>query len=47
MREEIESLRVERNRFDHLFKKLDRELTSLRKQKAELIESSTQAYDQR
>ncbi|KAJ8321073.1 hypothetical protein KUTeg_002660 [Tegillarca granosa] len=47
MREEIESLRVERNRFDHLYKKLDRELTSLRKQKAELIESSTQAYDQR
>lgn len=47
MREEIEGLRVERTRFDQLYKKLDKELTSLRRQKGQLIEESTQAYDAR
>lgn len=47
MRDEIESLRVERTRFDSLYKKLDKELTSLRRQKGQLIEESTQAYDAR
>ena len=46
-RGEIESLRVERQRFDNLYKKLDKELTNLRREKGELIESSTQAYDSR
>ncbi|XP_060071331.1 coiled-coil domain-containing protein 63-like [Ylistrum balloti] len=46
-REEIESLRVERTRFDGLYKKLDKELTVARREKGELIESSTQAYDAR
>jgi hypothetical protein len=47
MRDEIESLRVERTRFDSLYKKLDKELTSLRRQKGQLIEDSTHAYDAR
>ena len=47
MRDEIESLRVERCRFDQLYKKLDKELTALRRQKGQLIEESTQAYDSR
>ncbi|KAK3594432.1 hypothetical protein CHS0354_000254 [Potamilus streckersoni] len=47
LRDEIESLRVERNRFDQLYKKLDKELQSLRRQKGQLIEESTQAYDAR
>lgn len=46
-REEIESLRVERNRFDNLYRKLDKELSNLRKEKGELIEKSTQSYDAR
>ncbi|XP_063410903.1 outer dynein arm-docking complex subunit 1-like [Mytilus trossulus] len=46
-RDEIESLRVERNRFDNLYKKLEKELQQLQKKKGELIESSTQAYDAR
>lgn len=46
-REEIESLRVERTRFDSLYKKLDKELVVARREKGELIESSTQAYDSR
>lgn len=46
-REEIESLRVERTRFDGLYKKLDKELTVARREKGEIIESSTQAYDSR
>jgi len=47
MRDEIESLRVERTRFDMLYKKLDKELTALRRQKGQVIEESTQAYDAR
>jgi len=47
MRDEIESLRVERTRFDQLYKKLDKELSILRRQKGQLIEESTQAYDAR
>ena len=46
-RDEIESLRVERNRFDTLYKKLEKELSQLQKKKGELIENSTQAYDAR
>ena len=47
MRDEIESLRVERCRFDQLYKKLDKELTVLRRQKGQLIEESTHAYESR
>ncbi|XP_021350085.1 coiled-coil domain-containing protein 63-like isoform X3 [Mizuhopecten yessoensis] len=46
-RDEIESLRVERTRFDGLYKKLDKELVMARREKGELIENSTQAYDSR
>jgi coiled-coil domain-containing protein 63/114 len=38
---------VERNRFEDLHKKLERELNTLRKEISEVIENSTQAYDQR
>lgn len=47
LRDEIDNLRVERNRFEDLHKKLERELTMLRKEISEVIENSTQAYDQR
>ena len=47
LRDEIDNLRVERNRFEDLHKKLEKELNMLRKEIAEVIENSTQAYDQR
>jgi len=47
LRQEIDSLRVERKRFEGMHKKLDKELTSLRKQIAEEIDQSTMAYDSR
>ena len=40
-------MRVERHRFEDLHKKLEKELQSLRQQINEVIENSTQAYDQR
>ena len=47
LRDEIESLRCEHKRFETLFKKLEKELKMLRREMGEVIESSTQAYDQR
>lgn len=47
LRDEIDNLRVERNRFEDLQKKLEKELQILRKDIAEVIENSTQAYDHR
>ena len=38
LRNEIDNLRVERNRFEDLHKKLDNQLQSLRQQIAEVIE---------
>ncbi len=47
LRDEIDNLRVERNRFEELHKKLEKEYQSLRQEIAEVIENSTSAYDQR
>lgn len=47
LRDEIDNLRVERFRFEELHKKLEKEHQSLRQSIAEVIENSTQAYDQR
>ncbi|XP_059141450.1 coiled-coil domain-containing protein 63-like [Physella acuta] len=47
LRDEIESHRNEHKRFENVYKKLEKELKNLRKEMAELIESSTTAYDQR
>lgn len=47
LRDEIDNLRIERNRFEDLHKKLEKELNMLRKEISEVIENSTQAYDQR
>ncbi|CAL1535497.1 unnamed protein product [Lymnaea stagnalis] len=47
LRDEIESHRNEHRRFENLYKKLEKELKNLRKEMAEVIESSTAAYDQR
>jgi hypothetical protein len=47
LRDEIDNLRVERNRFEELHKKLENEHEDLRQERAQVIENSTQAYDQR
>lgn len=47
LRQEIDSLRVERKRFEGMYKKLDKELGSLRRQIAEEIDQSTLSYDSR
>ena len=47
LRHEIDNLRVDRNRFEELHKKLEKQYQSLRQQIAEVIENSTSAYDQR
>lgn len=47
LRDEIDNLRVERNRFEDLQKKLEKELEDLKQEIASVIENSTQAYDQR
>lgn len=47
LRQEIDSLRVERKRFEGMYKKLDKELSSLRRQIAEEIDQSTMSYDAR
>jgi len=47
LRDEIESHRTEHRRFENLYKKLEKELKNLRKEMAEIIESSTSAYDSR
>jgi hypothetical protein len=47
LRDELDSLRVERARFEELHKKLEKEHESLRREIADVIENSTSAYDQR
>jgi chromosome segregation ATPase len=47
LRKEIDDLRVERQRFDNLYKKLDKERQDLQQETNEIIDQSTQAYDQR
>ncbi|CAH1775288.1 unnamed protein product [Owenia fusiformis] len=47
LREEIDSLRVERVRFDNLYCKLDKERMELRRDLGEVIDQSSQAYDSR
>lgn len=47
LREELDSLRVERTRFDNLYKKLEKEIQQLKNENGEVIDQSTQAYDAR
>ncbi|XP_018408465.1 PREDICTED: coiled-coil domain-containing protein 114 [Nanorana parkeri] len=47
MREEIDILRIERSRFDQLYKKLEKELLQTRKEIATVIDESSAAYDAR
>ncbi|XP_071946194.1 coiled-coil domain-containing protein 63-like [Antedon mediterranea] len=46
-RDKIDSLRVERTRFENIRKKLEKESADLRQQIGEVIDQSTQAYDSR
>lgn len=47
LREQIDNLRVNRNRFENLYKKLEKELKQLKQETAEVVDQSTSAYDQR
>jgi predicted nuclease with TOPRIM domain len=47
LREEIDNLRVERNRFDQIYKKLEKQRQQLQQEIGEVIDQSTQAYDAR
>ncbi|XP_072282742.1 outer dynein arm-docking complex subunit 1 [Pyxicephalus adspersus] len=47
MREEIDILRIERSRFDQLYRKLEKELLQTRKEIATVIDESSAAYDAR
>ncbi|XP_068099079.1 outer dynein arm-docking complex subunit 1 [Hyperolius riggenbachi] len=47
MREEIDILRIERSRFDQLYRKLEKELLQTRKEIAGVIDDSSAAYDAR
>ena len=47
LREEIDSLRVERQRFDNLYKRMDRDLQRLKQEIGSVIDESTSAYDSR
>ncbi|XP_040181608.1 outer dynein arm-docking complex subunit 1 [Rana temporaria] len=47
MREEIDILRIERSRFDQLYRKLEKELLQTRKEIATTIEESSAAYNAR
>ena len=47
LREEIDSLRVERQRFDNLYKRMDRDLQRLKQEIGSVIDESTSAYDAR
>ena len=45
LRQDIESLRRGRIRFEGIYKKLEKELQQLRQEIGEVIDQSTQAYD--
>jgi len=47
LRKEIDALRVERQRFDNLYKKLEKEKQDLQHEVNDVIDQSTQAHDQR
>ncbi|XP_064642414.1 coiled-coil domain-containing protein 63-like [Lineus longissimus] len=47
LRDEIDSLRNERKRFENIYKRLDKELQQLRRDIGEVIDTSTQSYDAR
>ena len=47
LRKEIDSLRVERKRFDNIYSKLDKEKQELQQETGKIIDESTAAYDQR
>ena len=47
LRKEIDALRVERQRFDNLYKKLEKEKEDLQREINDVIDQSTQAHDQR
>ncbi|XP_069803742.1 outer dynein arm-docking complex subunit 1 isoform X1 [Dendropsophus ebraccatus] len=47
MREEIDILRIERSRFDQLYKRLEKELLQTRKEIGSVIDESSAAYDAR
>ena len=47
LRKEIDALRVERQRFDNLYKKLEKEKQDLQREVNDVIDQSTQAHDQR
>ncbi|XP_030400691.1 coiled-coil domain-containing protein 114 [Gopherus evgoodei] len=47
LREELETLRIERGRFEHLYRRLERELQEKRKAIGAVIDSSSSAFDAR
>ncbi len=47
LRSEIDTLRMERGRFDLIYRKMDITLTKMRTEINRLTEVTTQAYDQR
>ena len=47
LRKEIDDLRVERRRFDDLYKKVDEQQEQLKQEIGQIVEQSTQAYEQR
>ncbi|XP_064153992.1 outer dynein arm-docking complex subunit 1-like isoform X1 [Anguilla rostrata] len=47
LREELETLHVERDRFQHLYRRLIKELQELRKDIGDVVDQSTSAYDAR
>jgi len=47
MRDDIDSLRVERRRFEDLYKRLEKERQKLKEEIGQIIDEATQAHDQR
>ncbi|XP_067402542.1 outer dynein arm-docking complex subunit 1 [Emydura macquarii macquarii] len=47
LRQELETLRIERGRFEHLYRRLERELQETRKTIGAMIDSSSSAFDAR
>ncbi|XP_065277130.1 outer dynein arm-docking complex subunit 1 [Emys orbicularis] len=47
LREELETLRIERGRFEHLYRRLEKELQETRKAIGAVIDSSSSAFDAR
>lgn len=47
LRDHIQTMRIEKGRFQQLYKRLEKELKDLKQEIAQVIEASTLAYDQR